>query len=214
MTGGRRRFARAPRRGVSSLPSERLALLDRLERDARFRALPTRSREALRFAVQRYADREGRFWPKAARWAEEMGVSRATVWRAVADAKAAAGLIETEPYLRPDGLQGATTYLLDLALVHPTRCRSSDTPCPTGCRNGETPCPAADGSGRQGVAGLRQRQGVSPVATPERSSNGKAIGKGGSEEEAVANYERREASSGELGTLVDVAPSARRPEWA
>lgn len=115
---GKKRFARAPRRATHSLPSERLAMHERLHGDPRFQALKPRSKWVLSLAVEKHADGKGMWWTKVKTLAAEAGVSESTVKRALADADAAT-LIRREPYLRPDGLQGSSNYFLDPALVWP-----------------------------------------------------------------------------------------------
>ncbi len=112
----RARFDRAPRRTVRRLPSEGFALALALTRDARFLSLRSSTQAAILFAVLRYADARGWFWPKVETWATEWGRSRSTAERAIREAEQA-GLLVRAPYLRPDGTQGSTTYKLDPALV-------------------------------------------------------------------------------------------------
>jgi hypothetical protein len=89
--------------------------------------------------VTDFADGEGKWWHKTKAWAAAAGVSAATVKRAISEAEEA-GLLTREPYLRPDGKQGSTTYKLDEALIE-TRRLNPEPPCRPETRrlNGEPP---------------------------------------------------------------------------
>jgi hypothetical protein len=135
------------------MPSERLALLRRVHTDARYLGMKPRAKHVLTVAVEKFADGKGHFWPKVKTLAEEAGVSTGTVKRALAEA-VEVGLISREPYLRPDGLQGSTSYFIDGALVWPeNRQGGSDTSQRSAAKPGR----------RQGGSPLIQRQGRSAV---------------------------------------------------
>lgn len=164
-----RRFSRAPRRPSPALPSARYELLRRVQADARFRQLPARSKAALSVAIVKYADGDGRFWPKVRTWADDVGVSVSTVSRAIRDAEAV-GLLRRQPYLRPDGTQGSTTYNLTRSVTTDRPCSDHTTreptesvtgdrlnklghrrPTRTGDTNGKNPSRTGDGREVQGV---------------------------------------------------------------
>jgi hypothetical protein len=70
----------------------------------------------LAYGVVAHADGEGKWWTSVPTWATGACVSESTVKRAIAKAERA-GLLEREPYLRPDGYQGSSTYRVRSALV-------------------------------------------------------------------------------------------------
>jgi hypothetical protein len=114
----RTRFARAPRKTVWRQPSDAFALLNALSGDRDFRKLRASTQAALYLAATRFADRTGAFWPKVATWAAECETSPSTVERAIREA-VHTGVLEREPYLRPNGTQGSTTYRFRADLVDP-----------------------------------------------------------------------------------------------
>jgi GntR family transcriptional regulator len=169
----RQRFSRAPRRSVPAKPSETFALLRRLHADARYRQLKSRSARCLTVAVERHADGEGRFWPKLRTLADEVGVSLSTAKRAIREA-VEAGLIERQPYLRPDGSQGSTTYVLDAALVHPeTRWVKPERACEAKSRVNDSEEPT------RWINPEPPTRRVSPEPPENGRKNGKALGEEG-----------------------------------
>lgn len=122
-------FSRAPRRPVPILKSDRLDTQRRVQADARFRALPARSRLCLLVAVSGPMDGEGKWWWKVRRWAAAADYSESTVKRAIVDCSRVA-LIRCVPYLRPDAKQGSSTYWLDARLLAQLPdIASGDPPC-------------------------------------------------------------------------------------
>jgi hypothetical protein len=139
---GARSFARAPRVAEPRLPSEAFALVKALSRDGRFKALLPSHRYLLLYAAVEYADGAGRFWPKVKTWATDAGVSTATVERALAAAYASR-LLSRQPYARPDGTQGSTTYTFDSALL--ARPLTAEAPCQEKATDSrQAPSPAKD----------------------------------------------------------------------
>jgi len=112
-----RRFERAPKRAQRIPPSERLALIERIESDPRYLALKPSAKLVVSRAA-RHADGKGWLSVKNETLAKEMGVSTSTVKRAWS-AAIAAGLVERRRYLRPDGYEGASNSYFDPKLVWP-----------------------------------------------------------------------------------------------
>lgn len=203
----RQRFARAPRRPVSAAPWVRAEIEKRLVADPRFRSLPTRARYCLLVAVQRYVGADGRFWPKVATWAEQAGVSRSTVERAIRDA-VKVGLVEREPYLRPDGRQGATTYLLDFAIVYgrsETSSVRSDAPCLVDGRA------VTVDEATSSVSGEGATSSVSREA-PDQRPTSNVVGEEGEEDHALGKTTNGRDLAAETDGFLAAFPSRQREQ--
>jgi Helix-turn-helix domain len=135
------------------MPSDAFAFIRALDADERFASLQPTHRGLLMSAAIRHADAEGRFWLKVETWAKEFGKSKSTVERAI-KASVVSGLINREPYLRPDGMQGASIYTFDRSLLPPRRPESpanGEGPLASSLTD-EAPCTPSDGP-TQHVAG-------------------------------------------------------------
>jgi hypothetical protein len=158
-------FTRARPRHVEGSRALALTLLRAVMDDGRFRELNPSEQVAIVRAIVFRADGDGVWFVKTGRWAEEAGVSRATVTRAMTTA-AGSGLIIREPYLGPDGLQRATTYRLDQALVAAARRIVDEHPTIAG----EPPDKVAQTDGQQGGAPVSHLNDMNEK--PERSRSG------------------------------------------
>jgi hypothetical protein len=142
----KRAFARARRKPIGRLPSEGFALVLALVKDPRFAHLNPSYRNALMHAAICFAGGDGRFWHKVKTWADECKTSTSTIERAIRQAEAV-GLLRREPFLRPDGKQGSSTYFFDPRLLptRPVMCDvSSSASAETWSITGDGACSAKD----------------------------------------------------------------------
>jgi hypothetical protein len=217
LSGGH--FSRAPRRAVPARPADTLAFIRKLLQDARFRRLPPAERLTLLVGAVMRADGDGRLWPKVETWAADAAVSPSTVKRALSKAasheEAELPILTREPYLRPDGLQGSTTYTFDGAL---TRWGLDDPPCPSETKTSWVNVTPLDANVRADkVAHGPAKQGGSAVTHQNERPNGKPSGKGErpplSIEESLARIETARTAptrSSRETTLADCMQKAEK----
>jgi hypothetical protein len=66
--------SRAPRKARPASKAQTVGMLQRLQTDHRYRHARPRTKVALDVAMVRYADADGRLWPKLSTWAEDAGM--------------------------------------------------------------------------------------------------------------------------------------------
>lgn len=142
--GFARRFRATPGRLVDAIETVRAIIAD-----PRFATLGGRAQSWVLVMAAKLADADGKWHVKHETEASYLGCSTDTAGRA-ARAVEASGLTSATPYVRLDGLQGASIYALDPALVR---------------RSGESAMATRGGKGA-----MATRHGES--AAPERVSNG------------------------------------------
>jgi hypothetical protein len=126
MSGGdyRRALPRGPRSGRKR--TDPLGWIEAVTFDPRLQALGGASFQAATVAVVRWANGDGRFWPRQRVWAEAAGLSLSALKRAVL-ALERAGVLEVEGHAGPAGQQGSSTYRFT---VRPDVSRSSTSGLP------------------------------------------------------------------------------------
>jgi hypothetical protein len=135
--------------------------------DTRFQHLrPASHRYCLVVAAVSWADRDGFFFVKAATWAATAGVSITTIRRAIRGARAV-GLLETEAYLRPDGLQGSNHFWLrvETAIARDQPCRLAEDDQPDGDDRGRSREQAeSPATGLNGFSNEKSERAAPPAA--------------------------------------------------
>ncbi len=95
--------------------------------DPRFKACSANAQAALVFLMFATPGDGRRFWPKYQQWADATGTSPSSVKRAIAEL-GDAGILHVEPWLRPNGKQGASIYWLDGAYEYLAAENKEDRP--------------------------------------------------------------------------------------
>jgi hypothetical protein len=123
-----KRFARAPRKARPADAFHTATLARNLSGDDRFGLLSHAGRVVLLTAALRFTDASGRFWPKVQTLADAAHVSDKACKDALTDA-CGLEIVRREPYARPDGMQGSTTYYFDAVLLPEAKVGKNVPPC-------------------------------------------------------------------------------------